>query len=113
MWVVIAMVAVYFLVHYMFASLTAHATALMPVFLTAVMAVPDMPLKTVAMLLCYTSGLTCLLTPYASGPSVIYYGSDYISRVDFWRLGAIFGIIFLAILLTVGAPYLSWYLAPA
>jgi L-tartrate/succinate antiporter len=33
MTIVVLMVAVYFLVHYMFASLTAHATALLPVFL--------------------------------------------------------------------------------
>ncbi len=111
MWVVILMVAVYFLVHYMFASLTAHATALMPVFLVAVMAVPDMPLKLVAMLLCYTSGFSCLLTPYASGPSAIYYGSGYINRLDFWRLGALFGMIFLAVLLFLGVPYLNWYLS--
>ncbi|MCM2341631.1 anion permease [Rhodoferax sp.] len=111
MWIVMLMVAVYFLVHYMFASLTAHATALLPVFLVAVMAVPDMPLKLVAMLLCYTSGLSCLLTPYASGPSAIYYGSGYISRLDFWRLGAIFGLIFLAALMLVGVPYLNWFLS--
>ncbi|MBL0144315.1 MAG: anion permease [Betaproteobacteria bacterium] len=110
MGIVIAMVAVYFLVHYMFASLTAHATALMPVFLAAVATVPNMPLMLVAMLLCYTSGLSCLLTPYASGPSVIYFGSDYIKRSDFWRLGAIFGFIFLAALLALGVPYLNWYL---
>ncbi len=110
LWIMVAMVAVYFLVHYMFASLTAHATALMPVFLTAVVAVPDMPLKEVAMLLCYTSGFSCLLTPYASGPSVIYYGSDYIERTDFWRLGVIFGLIFLSALLGLGLPYLNWYL---
>jgi L-tartrate/succinate antiporter len=110
-WIMVAVVAAYFLVHYMFASLTAHATALMPVFLTAVVAIPDMPLQTVAMLLCYTSGFSCLLTPYASGPSVIYYGSDYITRADFWRLGATFGLIFLAALLGLGLPYLTWYLA--
>jgi L-tartrate/succinate antiporter len=110
LWIVVALVAVYFLVHYMFASLTAHATALMPVFLTAVVAVPDMPLMMMAMLLCYTSGFSCLLTPYASGPSVIYFGSDYIKRADFWRLGAIFGFIFLAALLGLGVPYLNWYL---
>ena len=113
MGIVVAMVAVYFLVHYMFASLTAHATALMPVFLAAVATVPNMPLMLVAMLLCYTSGLSCLLTPYASGPSVIYFGSDYIKRSDFWRLGAIFGFIFLAALLALGVPYLNWYLGPS
>jgi L-tartrate/succinate antiporter len=110
MWVVILMVAVYYLVHYMFASLTAHATALLPVFLAAVVAIPDMPLKMVAMLLCYTSGISCLLTPYASGPSAIYYGSGYIDRKDFWRLGATFGGIFLVFFLLLGVPYLKWYL---
>lgn len=110
MWIVILMVGIYFLVHYMFASLTAHATALMPVFLAAIAIVPEMPLKLTAMLLCYTSGFSCLLTPYASGPSVIYYGSGYIKRADFWRLGAIFGVIFLAALLLIEVPYLSWYL---
>lgn len=109
-WIVVGMVAVYFLVHYMFASLTAHATALLPVFLAAVAAVPDMPLHLVALALCYTSGLTCMLTPYASGPSVIYYGADYIKRADFWRLGAIFGLLFLALLLLIGLPWLRWYL---
>ena len=107
---IIVMVAIYFLVHYMFASLTAHATALMPVFLTAVALVPGMPLKMVAMLLCYTSGLTCLLTPYASGPSVIYYGSGYVQKNDFWRLGALFGLFFLAALLGLGLPWLRWTL---
>jgi L-tartrate/succinate antiporter len=111
MTIVILMVAIYYLVHYMFASLTAHATALLPVFLTAVIAVPEMPLKLVAMLLCYTSGISCMLTPYASGPSAIYYGSGYINRNDFWRLGAIFGLIFLIALLAFGVPFLTWFLA--
>jgi L-tartrate/succinate antiporter len=111
MWIIVLLVAVYYIVHYMFASLTAHATALMPVFLTAVIAVPNMPLKLVAMLLCYTSGISCMLTPFASGPSAIYYGSGYVSRFDFWRLGAIFGFIFLSFLLFLGVPYLNWYLS--
>ena len=111
LWIVVLMVAIYYLIHYMFASLTAHATALLPVFLTAVVAVPNMPLKLVAMLLCYTSGFSCLLTPYASGPSAIYYGSGFILRKDFWRLGAIFGLILLLFLLFLGLPYLKWHLA--
>lgn len=111
LWVVVLMVGIYYLVHYMFASLTAHATALLPVFLAAVSAIPDMPLKMVAMLLCYTSGISCLLTPYASGPSAIYYGSGYIERNDFWRLGAAFGVLFLALFLLLEVPYLRWYLS--
>jgi len=110
LWIVILMVAIYYLVHYMFASLTAHATALLPIFLAAVVIVPDMPLKLVSMLLCYTSGISCMMTPYASGPSVIYYGSGYIDRKDFWRLGAVFGAIFLGVFLLLGVPYLKWFL---
>jgi len=110
-WIVILLVAIYYLVHYMFASLTAHATALLPVFLAAAIAVPDMPLKLISMLLCYTSGISCMLTPYASGPSAIYYGSGYIERKDFWRMGFLFGMIFLGLFLFLGVPYLRWYIS--
>jgi L-tartrate/succinate antiporter len=110
-WIVVLMVAIYYLVHYMFASLTAHATALLPVFLASAIAVPDMPLKLVSMLLCYTSGISCMLTPYASGPSAIYYGSGYIERKDFWRMGFLSGMIFLGLFLFLGVPYLKWYIS--
>lgn len=110
-WVVVLFVAIYYVVHYMFASLTAHATALLPVFLAAAMVVPGMPLKLLSMLLCYTSGISAVLTPYASGPSAIIYGSGYIERGDFWRLGFLFGLIFLVVFLVLGVPYLRWYLA--
>ena len=109
--IVILLVAIYYLVHYMFASLTAHATALLPVFLAAAIAVPDMPLKLVSMLLCYTSGISCMLTPYASGPSAIYYGSGYIERKDFWRMGFLFGMIFLGLFLFLGVPVSQRYIS--
>jgi L-tartrate/succinate antiporter len=111
LWIVVLFVAIYFLVHYMFASLTAHATALLPVFLATALTVPDMPIKLLAMLLCYTSGISAILTPYASGPSAIFWGSGYIERKDFWRLGFVFGFIFLAVFLLMGVPYLKWYLS--
>jgi di/tricarboxylate transporter len=51
-----------------------------------------------------------MLTPFASGPSAIYYGSGYVDRKDFWRLGLLFGVVFLAAFLAAGVPYLRWYL---
>ena len=83
----IAIVVVFFVSHYMFASLTAHTTALLPVFIAAVAAVPDLPIKQVSLLLCYTLGLMGVLTPYATGAAPIYYASGYVSRKEFWRLG--------------------------
>jgi L-tartrate/succinate antiporter len=50
-------VAVFFVAHYMFASLTAHATALLPVFLAAGAAMPDLPARPLALLLAYATGL--------------------------------------------------------
>ncbi len=98
--------ASFFTAHYMFASLTAHATALLPVFLATGAAVPGMPVRSLALVLSYTVGLTSVLTPYATGPAPIFYGSGYISRKEFWTLGLIFGAIDLSVLLAVGVPYL-------
>lgn len=109
-WVVIAFVTVYYVVHYAFASLTAHVTALMPVFIAAALTVKGLPMKQLSLMLCYTSGLSTALTPYASGPSAIFYGSGYLPTREFWRLGFMFGVIFLAVFLGIGMPYLGWYL---
>ena len=35
-----------------------------------------------------------IITPFATGPSPVYYGSGYLPAADYWRLGAIFGVIF-------------------
>jgi L-tartrate/succinate antiporter len=96
------LVALFFGVHYMFASLTAHATALLPAMLATGIAVPGVPARTFAMLMVFSLGLMGVLTPYATGPAPVYFGSGYIPRRDFWRLGLIFGVIFLAALLLLG-----------
>ena len=108
MTMVILLVAFFFMIHYIFASITAHVTGLLPVMLVTGMAVPGMPVKMFAMLLCYTLGIMGILTPYATGPSPIYYGSGYISRKAYWSLGLFFGVYFLAVLLLVGVPYLRF-----
>jgi citrate:succinate antiporter/L-tartrate/succinate antiporter len=101
------LVVFFFLVHYLFASLTAHAAAVLPVVLASGMAVPGLPVKVFALLLLYSLGLMGVLSPYATGPAPVYYGSGYVSRRDFWWLGLVFGAIYLAVLLGVGIPYLT------
>jgi di/tricarboxylate transporter len=81
------------------------------VLLTAAIAVPEMPVKLISLLFCYTLGLMGIISPYATGPGPIYYGSGYVSRKDFWMLGLIFGAIYLAVLLVIGVPYLRYYLS--
>lgn len=104
--VMILLVVLFFVIHYMFASVTAHVTAILPVFLAAGMAIPGLPVETYALLLCFTLGIMGIITPYATGPSPVYYGSGFISRKHFWVLGLVFGGLFLAALLVVGVPWL-------
>ena len=102
----VGLVVMFFLSHYMFASLTAHTVAVLPVVLAAGAAVPGVKVRTLALLLCYSLGLMGVITPYATGPAPVYYGSGFLPRRDFWRLGFLFGMWFLAVLLLVGYPLL-------
>jgi citrate:succinate antiporter/L-tartrate/succinate antiporter len=104
--VMAALVAFFFLVHYLFASLTAHTAAVLPVVLATGMAVPGLPVDVFALLLAYSLGLMGVLSPYATGPAPVYYASGYVSRRAFWTLGLVFGAIYLATLLGVGLPWL-------
>jgi len=101
----IVLVLVFFFTHYMFASITAHVTAMLPVMLAAGVAIPGMPVAQLTLLLVLTLGIMGILTPYATGPSPVYYGSGYIAGRDFWRLGALFGAIFIATLVLIGVPW--------
>ena len=100
-----ALVVIFFLSHYLFASLTAHATAMLPMILAVGVKIPGMPVQKLAMMLCLTLGIMGILTPYGTGPSPVYYGSGYLPSADYWRLGAIFGLIFLALFLLIGLPW--------
>jgi len=106
--VILLFVAIFFIVHYMFASVTAHVAALLPVFLAAAMAVPGIPIRLLSLMFCFSLGIMGIISPFATGPSPIYFGSGYVPGKDFWRLGLIFGTINLIVFLVMGYPYLSW-----
>ena len=101
------LVAVFYFTHYLFASITAHVTAMLPVMLAVGMGVPGMDMRMFALLLVMTLGIMGILTPYATGPSPVYYGSGFVSRKHFWVLGFLFGTIFLVTLLVIGTPWLT------
>ena len=105
---IVALVCVYFFSHYMFASLTAHATAMLPVLLTLGLTMPGVSFEKLALMLGLTQGIMGVLTPYATGPAPVYANSGYITTVEYWRLGTIFGVIFLAALLILSAPFVLW-----
>jgi L-tartrate/succinate antiporter len=102
-----SLVALFFALHYIIAGLAAHTTALLPVMIAAGASIPGVPVRGFVMLMVFSLGLMGVLTPYACGPSAVYYESGYLPRRDFWRLGLIFGAIFLTALLVIGIPYLA------
>ena len=102
------LVAIFFMIHYLFASLTAHTTAIFPVFLAIGMAIPELPLISFVLLLSYSIGLMGVITPYATGSAPVYFGSGYITPRAFWTLGFVFGMVYLIALLFMGTPYLHY-----
>ena len=103
----IALVAVFFLLHYLFASVTAHVTALLPVMLAVGMSIPGIDVSQFTLLLVLSLGIMGIITPFGTGPSPVYYGSGYITSGEWWRLGALFALVFFAVFLGVGPFWLA------
>ncbi len=102
----VVLVSVFFFTHYLFASSTAHVTAMLPVMLAVGMGIPGLDIRTFSLVLMLSLGIMGILTPYATGPSPVYYGSGYLPSKDYWRLGAIFGAIFFAVFLGVALVWI-------
>ncbi|AOV98250.1 anion permease [Edwardsiella hoshinae] len=104
---VIALVLVFYFAHYLFASLTAHTATMLPVILAVAQSIPGVPMDQLCLLLVLSIGLMGCLTPYATGPGIIIYGCGYVKSKDYWRLGAIFGVIYITALLAIGWPIMA------
>ena len=100
------LVGAFFVLHYFFASITAHVSALLPVFLAVAVKIPGVSPTAWALLLCYTLGLMGILTPYGSGPSPIYFRCGYLTSRDFWVLGLLLGLVFFVVYILIGVPWL-------
>jgi DASS family divalent anion:Na+ symporter len=96
-----AVVAAYLYVHYAFASLTAHVTALYPAFLVAALA-GGVPPMAAALSLAYFSNLNAGLTHYGTGSAPVYFGGGYVSQGDWWRYGFLISVVNLLIWMGIG-----------
>ncbi|MEP0073961.1 MAG: anion permease [Marinomonas sp.] len=98
---VLILVAIYFYVHYFFASTTAHITAMFAAFYGAGLALGAPPLY-LGLLLAGASSLMMSLTHYATGTSPIIFGSGYVSMENWWVMGFIMSLVNLAVWGVVG-----------
>jgi citrate:succinate antiporter/L-tartrate/succinate antiporter len=103
----ILLVSFFFWVHYFFSSITSHAAAVLPVVLAVGSSIPGLSVPTLTLLCVYSLGLMGVISPYATGPAPMYYGSGYIGKGDFWRFGLIFGVIYFVGLLLIVLPWLQ------
>ncbi|MEM4028227.1 MAG: anion permease [Desulfurococcus sp.] len=103
-------ISLFYWLHYLFASLTAHVTALYPIFLATLLSIPGISPRIAAYSLAYTLGIMGVISPYATGPAPVYYGSGYIRGKDFWKLGLVFGLMFYVVYIAIGLPWLMFIL---
>lgn len=95
---------VYMYSHYLFASLSAHVTAMYAAFLAVAVAAGAPPFLA-AMGLGVISALFGSLTHYATGPAPIFYGAGYIPQGTWWKIGFIMSVVNLIIFIGIGSMW--------
>ncbi|WP_251975844.1 DASS family sodium-coupled anion symporter [Salinicola avicenniae] len=106
-WAAATLVLIFVFSHYLFASTTAHISAMMLAFLSVgVNLVPAA--YSVPFLLIMTAGSAIMmtLTHYATGTSPIIYGSGYVTLGRWWGVGFVMCLMELAVFTVVG---LGWW----
>ena len=97
---IVSLLVLFFILHYLFASVTAHVTALIPIFMAiAINLLTPEQVVPFTIILAGSLGVMGIITPYATGPSPIWYVAGYISQGKWWALGAMFGALYLAVMI--------------
>lgn len=92
--------------HYLFASTTAHISAMMLAFLTVGVAlVPPDYVAPFALMMAAGSTIMMTLTHYATGTSPIIFGSGYVTMATWWRVGLVMCIGELLIYAVLGSAW--------
>ena len=99
--VLIAILIIFFYAHYFFASITAHMLAMFPPFIAVLIGIGVPPLLAVYSLLCLAN-LTAGLTHYGTTTGPILFGTGYVTRAEWWKVGFYVSIANVIIWLTIG-----------
>ncbi len=98
---------VYYYSHYLFASITAHVTSMYATFMAVCVAVGGPPLL-VAITLAFLSGLMGGLTHYSSGQAPVMFAYRYVDLKQWWFVGFVLSICYLAIWMGIGSLWWFW-----
>ena len=94
----------YLYAHYMFASTTAHITAMFAAFYGAGLAL-GAPAFPFALMMAAASNIMMTLTHYATGTSPVIFGSGYATLGEWWKTGAVMSVVLIVIWLVVGTTW--------
>jgi len=86
----------YFYAHYLFASMTAHISAMYGTFLVVAIN-SGTPGMLIALFLGVSSSLSAGLTHYGTGTAPVYFGTNYVTISEWWKMGFIVSVVNLLI----------------
>jgi DASS family divalent anion:Na+ symporter len=92
----VILLLIFFYIHYLFASITAHITVLFPTFLVALISA-GFPPTLAALVLGFASILSGGLTHFGIASAPIYYGAGYLDTKTWWKLGGLLSILYIVI----------------
>ena len=94
----------YLYAHYLFASTTAHITAMFAAFYGAGIALGAPPLL-FALLMAAASNIMMTLTHYATGTSPVIFGSGYTTLGEWWQAGFVMSLVLIVVWVVVGSAW--------
>ncbi|MBE3573504.1 MAG: DASS family sodium-coupled anion symporter [Moorella humiferrea] len=106
--IMIILVTIDYLIHYLYVSVTAHVTTLMPLWLAVAKGIPGFPVQLFGIMLIHTKEGFGAMTPYGAGHGVGYMLSGYFpDHKKFWKAETVWSYTYLA-LMFVSIPYWTW-----
>lgn len=104
--VIVLLILFFFYSHYLFASATAHVTAMYAALLGVAVAAGAPPLFS-ALILGFFGNLLASTTHYSSGPAPILYGSGYITQKRWWTMNIVLGFVYFIIWIGLGSLWMK------
>lgn len=104
--VIVLLILFFFYSHYLFASETAHVSAMYVALLGVAVAAGAPPLFS-ALILGFFGNLLASTTHYSSGPAPILYGSSYITQKRWWTMNIVLGFVYFIIWIGLGSLWMK------
>ncbi|MCM3069299.1 anion permease [Staphylococcus warneri] len=104
--VIVLLILFFFYSHYLFASATAHVSAMYATLLGVAVAAGAPPLFS-ALILGFFGNLLASTTHYSSGPAPILYGSGYITQKRWWTMNIVLGFVYFIIWIGLGSLWMK------